>query len=212
MIHSRWRFVIAFVTCLAGLAAPAAQNIQIESEVARLIELLELQPESAVADVGAGSGEMTLEMARQVGDSVRIYSTDINPRAVQQLKESAAAAGLKNVIVLEGHANRTNLPDACCDGIFVRHVYHHFGDPQAMNASITRALKPGGRFAVMDFPPRKPGTEVIRPGLRGGGDTHGVTTATVVAELKEAGFEIVTVVPEWPGSLFLVLGRRPSVH
>jgi ubiquinone/menaquinone biosynthesis C-methylase UbiE len=212
MTHSDWRHAIVLIACLAGLAAPTAQNKDIKGEAARLIALLELQPGSVVADIGAGSGEMTFEMARQLGDTSRIYSTDINPKTVQGLKDGAAAATLENVIVAEGHASQTNLPDACCDAIFVRHVYHHFGDPPAMNASIMRALKPGGRFAVMDFPPDKPGTGTIAPPLRASGDTHGVVTDTVVAELKEAGFEIIDVVPEWPGRLFLVLARRPTVH
>jgi ubiquinone/menaquinone biosynthesis C-methylase UbiE len=214
MTQSDWRHAIVLIllSCFADLAAPVAQNKDIKGEAARLIALLELRPGSAVADIGAGSGEMTLEMARQLGDTSRIYSTDINPKTVQGLKDSAAAATLKNVFVVEGHANATNLPDASCDAIFVRHVYHHFGDPPAMNASIMRTLKPGGRFAVKEFPPDKPGTGTIPPGLRASGDTHGVTTATVVAELKEAGFEIIEVAPDWPGSLFLVLARRPYVH
>jgi ubiquinone/menaquinone biosynthesis C-methylase UbiE len=212
MTRPDWRrpIVLFLLSCLAGLGAPAAQNKDIKAEAARLIALLELRPGSAVADIGAGSGEMTWEMARQLGATSRIYSTDINPKTVQGLKDGAAAAALENVVVVDGQANATNLPDACCDAIFVRHVYHHFGDPVAMNASILRTLKPGGRFAVMDFPPDKPGTGAIPPGLRASGDTHGVTTATVVAELKAAGFEIIEVVPEWPGSLFLVLARRPQ--
>ena len=32
---------------------------------------------------------------------------------------------------------------------------------------------------------------------------------TVVEELKVAGLEIVQVVPDWPGKLFLVLARKP---
>ena len=38
----------------------------------------------------------------------------------------------------------------------------------------------------------------------------GVAKETVIEELKAAGFEIVTVLPEWPGNLFLVLARKPA--
>ena len=74
------------------------------------------------------------------------------------IKKAAAAANLTNVTVVEGAPAATKLPDECCDAIFVRYVYHHFGDPPAMNASILRSLKPGGRFAVMDAGPRTVGT------------------------------------------------------
>jgi hypothetical protein len=37
-----------------------------------------------------------------------------------------------------------------------------------------------------------------------------VAKETVVEELKAAGFEIATVLSEWPGNLFLVLARKPT--
>ena len=40
----------------------------------------------------------------------------------------------------------------------MRNVYHHFGDPGAMNASLFKSLKPGGSLAVQDFGP-PPGAE-----------------------------------------------------
>jgi ubiquinone/menaquinone biosynthesis C-methylase UbiE len=54
--------------------------------------------------------------------------------------------------VVEGGLAQTNLPDECCDAVFMRHVYHHFGDPPAMNASLFRSLKPGGRLAWTSRP------------------------------------------------------------
>jgi hypothetical protein len=79
-----------------------------------------------------------------------------------------------------------------------------------MNASVMKALEPGSYFAVMDFAPDTPSAAVVPPARRGSGDTHGVLADTVAAELKAAGFEIVRVLPEWPGGLFMVLARRPS--
>jgi ubiquinone/menaquinone biosynthesis C-methylase UbiE len=117
---------------------------------------------------------------------------------------------VKNVVVLEGHADRTNLPDACCDAMFVRYVYHHFGDPPAMNASIRRSLKPGGRFAVLDSAPDKTPVGTVPPAQRASGEMHGVVAETVVEELRAAGFGDVQIVTrDWPGGLFLVLARNP---
>jgi hypothetical protein len=55
------------------------------------------------------------------------------------------------VTVIEGAAASANLPAACCDAIFLRHVYHHLGDYGAFNKSLQSALKPGGRLAIIDF-------------------------------------------------------------
>jgi predicted methyltransferase len=206
---TRARLVVAVGTAvLVAHVAVLAHQASLTSEVSRLVELLELRSDSVVADVGAGSGEVSVEMARQLGPASRVYSTDINAQRIVDIKQAASKAALSNIVALEGAPAITNLPEACCDALFVRHVYHHFADPAAMNASIRRSLKPGGRFAVMDGP-RNAKTGVPPP-ERASGDTHGVARETVVEELKAAGFEIVTVLPEWPGNLFLVLGRKPA--
>lgn len=203
------RALLAVAAAVVALTGVVAQNKDIPAETARLLKELNVSAGGTVADIGAGDGEMTVEVARQLGAASRVYSTDINPKTVEALKTLVARDRLDNVVVVEGHANRTNLPDGCCDAIFVRHVYHHFGDPPAMNASIRRALKPGGRFAVMDFAPRKGTAAPVPPALRSDGDTHGVTPETVVEELKTAGFTEIQLTPEWPGGLFFVRALSP---
>ena len=194
---------------LLSLLGPAsAQQKHVPSETARLIELLKLGPRSTVADVGAGSGEMTVEIARQLGREARVYSTDVNPKTIAALEALVRKHDLPGVIVRAGEFDATNLPEGSCDAVFVRHVYHHFGNPAAMNASIWRTLKPGGRLAVMDFPPDTATAETVPPSRRGDGPTHGVTADTVIAELKAANFRIVEVVPDWPGGLFMVLAQK----
>jgi ubiquinone/menaquinone biosynthesis C-methylase UbiE len=198
-----------YVFLLVFSVAPAAQQKHVPAETTRLIQVLNVGPNGTVADIGAGEGEMTVELARQLGPAARIYSTDVNGKTVAGLETLVQREGLKNVTVLKGEFEATALPEGCCDGLFVRHVYHHFGNPEAMNASIFRTLKPGGRFAVMDFPPRKPVKGPVPPPQRASGDTHGVTVDTVVQELEAAGFRILDTARDWPGGLFLVLAERP---
>jgi ubiquinone/menaquinone biosynthesis C-methylase UbiE len=206
-----WCAAIALALSVAGQQTSKAEqeHARLVGEVTRMVQVLQLRSDSVVADVGAGSGEVTIELAQQLGRESRVYGTDINQDRLTEIRSAAAKAGLTNVIVVEGDANRTNLPDACCDALIVRHVYHHFADPPAMNASILRALKPGGRFAVMDFPPDKGPTRDVPAPKRGNGNDHGVYRDTVVTELTAAGFEIAQVVPDWTANLFLVLARKP---
>ena len=92
----------------------------------------------------------------------------------------------------------------------MRNVYHHFGDPGAMNASLFKSLKPGGSLAVQDFGP-PPGAESATPSGRSQDGHHGVTPATVERELKAAGFDILSS-SEWPLRAFMVVARRPVVE
>ena len=118
-------------------------------------------------------------------------------------------AQLQNVSVVEGASSTTNIPNDCCDAIFLRHVYHHLGDPPLMNASLRASLKPGGRVAIVDFPPDN-GVSAP-PGRRGTDVSHGVTPQIVIEELRAAGFVSVEQLP-WSssGGYFLVVARRPD--
>ena len=199
------------VAGLAGMAAfPATANAQDEfaSDAARLVTALKLDAGQTVADIGAGRGQLTIALAREVGPSGRVYATELDSARLRDIRQAADSAGLKNVSVIEAHATRTNLPERCCDALVLRRVYHHFSDPHLMNASLRQSLKPGGLLAIIDFEPDS--AESPDPSNRDTGDQHGVTSATVVRELSQAGFELVAVEEGARPGRFLVVVRRPS--
>jgi ubiquinone/menaquinone biosynthesis C-methylase UbiE len=182
-----------FAAVLATCAFVAGIVVYTQSDAAdatTLIEVLQLKPGSVVAEIGAGDGDLTLVVAKHVGASGRVFTSELGTDRVRSLRAAVEKAGAANVHVIEGHETHANLPDACCDAVFMRNVYHHFGDPPLMNASFLRALKPGGRIAIIDFTPPK--GETAAPGQRGEDGRHGVTRDTVESELKGAGFEIVS--------------------
>jgi len=210
---------LTIIALIGLLLAPAAAqqtaltDAQIQAaeiEVPELAKLLNLKPGMTVADVGAGFGAWTVRFAKFVGPAGRVYATDIGAAQLASLRDYTAREGLKNVTVIEGAPDSTNLPAQCCDAILIRDAYHHLTQPAPILASMTAALKPGGRLAVIDFPPR-PNTEVPSgvPANRGG---HGVPPEVVE---KEAGASLthVQTISNWmpksqPASLFLVLFRK----
>jgi ubiquinone/menaquinone biosynthesis C-methylase UbiE len=202
------RFITLLVISLlsaAGLPAQSARENTADAEW--LVKVLEIRPGTIVGEIGAGSGELTFAIARAVGDSGRVFSNELNKDRVKAIERQAEQAGVKNVSVVEGRQLETNFPDECCDAIFMRNVYHHFGDPPAMNASLLKSLKPGGRLAVIDFtPPPPPGGE-NPPGRRGEDNHHGITLATLEREVKAAGFEIVSA--DEKNRAVTLVARRP---
>jgi precorrin-6B methylase 2 len=197
--------------CLAALGAiPGAAGAQDDfaSDAARLVTALKLQAGQTVADIGAGGGQLSVELARGVGPSGRVYATELNQDRLRDIREAAKAAGLKNVTIVEAHATRTNLPAGCCDALVLRRVYHHIGNPSQMNASLLESLKPGGYLAILDFAPDS--AESADPNGRDTGDQHGVTSATVSRELRDAGFEVVTVEEGSGSDRYMVVARRPA--
>ena len=182
-----------------------------EVEVPRLVEQLELEPGATVADVGAGFGAWTVRFAGWTGEAGHVYATEIGDRQLAFLRETAEQDRLANVTVIEGAVDDTNLPDACCDAILARDAFHHFTEPAAMIESLAAALRPGGRLAIIDFPPLENSSvpEGV-PADRGG---HGVPPEVVEREIGAVlPHESTTL--EWssrgPGrSLFLVVFRKP---
>ena len=203
------RLVTRFVLTLAVAIGPAgAQNAaQIAADAERLIKALDLRPGSVVAELGAGDGELTVLMAKAVGDTGRVFSTEVNPERVQQISRTVERAGLKHVTVVTGQTKDTGLSEHCCDAVFMRDVYHHFADPEAMNGSIMKALKPGGMLAVLDFGP-PPGAESPRSEDRDEDGHHGITPATLERELKAAGFEVLST-DRYGFRSSLTIARRP---
>jgi len=185
-----------------------------EAEVARMAELFELKPGMTVGEIGAGNGKMTVAMSRLLGPEGKVYSSDLNTERVADIRTAVTDRGLENVEVIEGRTAETDFPPACCDGIFMSKVYHHFTDPATMNRSLMNSLQPGGRLAIIDFEPTGwqlwLGHPEGVPENRGG---HGITRSLVVSELTEAGFEIEHEIPGWwggPFGRFCVIARKPA--
>jgi ubiquinone/menaquinone biosynthesis C-methylase UbiE len=182
-----------------------------QSEVEQLATILDWKRGSTIAEVGAGKGKMTVAAAERVGPSGHVLSTELDPDRLADIKASVTKRRLANVTVIKAGEADTNLPSQCCDAVFMRDVYHHFIHPAEIDASLFRALKPGGLLAVIDFRPSK-ALGIIAPikgapKNRGG---HGVPQQVLIDELTAAGFQVEVIPTTWPGRGYCVVFRKPS--
>lgn len=204
-IISRWSS-----RCLIGLLLLATATISCgqapgnQSDVEWLIEVLQLKKGSVVADIGAGDGDQTIAIARHIGPEGHIYSTELGSASVRDLRQAIERADLQNTTVIAGDPQKTNLPEQCCDALYMRRVYHHIKYPEAFNASLWNALKPGGRLAIIDFEPR--GQEAD-PNGRASGNHHGVTARTVASELQKAGFQLISSETRSGRNIYVVMQK-----
>ncbi len=168
-----------------------------------VIEALELEPGMVVADVGAGSGFYTTLMAGEVGPTGRVYAVEIAPSWVEFLSEKVQEAGLTQVTVVVGTDRSVELPTTSVDLVFSSDTYHHFEFPQTTLASISQALKPGGRWVVLDYD-RIPG---VTPPSRM--DHLRLGKAEAVEEIEAAGFTLEKFVDLDFVENYIAIFRRP---
>jgi ubiquinone/menaquinone biosynthesis C-methylase UbiE len=180
-------------------------------EIARLGRLMGWKAGQTLADVGAGEGEIGMAAAQAVGETGKVFLTELDAKKRKALEEAVARDKRKNVVVLQAAEKQTNLADDCCDGIILRRVYHHFTAPREMDASLFRSLKPGGALVVIDFPPRKWLSESDPvagvPANRGG---HGIPEKILIEEMTSAGFTVDKIVNDWPEDSYCVVFRKSA--
>src|SRR5690348_7205969 len=163
----------------------------------RVIAALALAPTMTVADVGAGTGYFTVRLARAVPQG-EVIATDIEPDMVRYLGERARREHLPNVKTVLAGADDPHLAPASVDRILVVDVWHHLADRARYAAGLARALRPGGKIAVVDF---------TAAATRGPPRHHRLAPEAIAADLRGAGLDAAidpTVLPEQ----YIVVGVR----
>ncbi len=202
-VMKKRKMLLVGVACAVAAVFAAQVRGDAVEEIQRLAELMGWKAGTVAADIGAGDGRFTFAAVERVGAAGKVYATEIDAKRLAELKDEVARRKLTNVVVVESKEADTNLPTACCDAIFLRHVYHHLTKPAEFDANLVRSLKPGGRLAIIDFPARA-GLDPVEgvPSNRGG---HGIPQKVVVEELTAAGLQVEKIVNDWPDNDYCVL-------
>jgi cyclopropane fatty-acyl-phospholipid synthase-like methyltransferase len=132
-------------------SAQAAEQARFDSErqPQKIVEALELKPGDRVADIGAGSGLLTVHLAKAVAPNGRVVATDIDGAVLDLLAQRLKDAGLGEVV--ERRVVGAETPDleaGTYDAILLSEVDHYFSDPAAWLREAATALKPGGRIVI----------------------------------------------------------------
>ena len=122
-----------------------------------VLELLDLREGMVVGDVGCGSGFYTEKFARAVGTSGRVWALDIQPEAVEFLRQRLQDPAFPNAAVvapLYSRVDDTKLPPDTLDAALLSHAdFYVFPEMLPENvaflASLFRTIKPGGALVVV---------------------------------------------------------------
>lgn len=177
---------IARVMGHQGIPWLERDNREEEERLSELLELLAIKPGDSVADIGAGSGVITMMIADIVGTEGTVYAVDIQPEMLAAIQEKTDKAGIDHVELVRGTTKNPKLPPDSCDLAFMVDVYHEFDFPHEMLSGIVAGLKPGGRVAFVEYRKEDPTIPII--------EVHKMTEEQVKKEALRPEFGLKHVV------------------
>ena len=102
---------------------------------------------------------------------------DIVQEFLDHIEATCRAKGIQNVLCVLGSDASCNLKPSSVDLVFSCDTYHHFEYPFKMLASIRKALRPNGKFVIIDF---KDKSSHVR-----------ADSKTVIEEISQSGFRLI---------------------
>ncbi|MCD6707998.1 MAG: class I SAM-dependent methyltransferase [Thiobacillus sp.] len=168
------------------------------------VRALRVERGMTVVDLGCGYGYFTAAIARQVGLG-RVVGFDLDPEMLEQAQ--AACEGLANCDWLLGDARELgSLIGAPADYVLIANTFHGVPDKTALAREVAVALKPNGRFAIVNwYPlPREDTTVLGQP--RGPSAELRMSPEQTRAVVEPAGFKLETLVelpPYHYGAIFV---------
>ena len=190
----------AYVTAAMNDASrpPADKARDADRKSEEIVTLTGVKPGQNVADVFPGGGYYTRIFAKVVGPKGHVYGVvpgDLSERGFhpsELVRKLAAEPGYENVSAAVDLL-QTWSPSPKLDLIFISQFYHDmhnsgFGGPDiaAEDKGLYNALKPGGVLFIIDHSaPAGSGTSATAT-------THRIDEDVVKAELKAAGFRLVS--------------------
>jgi len=174
-----------------------------EEAPSKAVALLQLRPGDVVADVGAGSGYMTVRLARAVGPTGRVLAVDIQPEMIERLTDRVHREMLTNVTAVLGAADDPKLPPGSVDLELMVDVYHELASPQRMLQHLRAALKPGGRLVLLEYRKEDPSIPIR--------EEHKMSVADAKAEIEPEGFTLVEIKEDLPRQHILIFQGTGTV-
>jgi demethylmenaquinone methyltransferase/2-methoxy-6-polyprenyl-1,4-benzoquinol methylase len=111
-------------------------------------------------DVAGGTGDLTIEMSKQVGADGEVVISDINPAMLEQGRRRLIDKGIAgNVSFVEANAEDLPFEENSFDCVTIAFGLRNVTHQDKALESMYRVLKPGGRLLVLEF------SKPVLPGL-----------------------------------------------
>ena len=168
----------------------------------RVVSLLELGGSETVVDYGAGSGVLSIPLARSLPGGT-VYAIDESPEMLEHLRRCLDASGLTNVHARLVRDNSLDLAARSVDRVLAVNLLHEVVGETALQ-EMRRVLRPDGFLLVVDWR-----ADVERE--EGPPVEVSLTPQAARAMLEEAGFDVAAIEDGHFPYHFVYLARIPAV-
>ncbi|HET6326162.1 MAG TPA: methyltransferase domain-containing protein [Planctomycetaceae bacterium] len=195
---------IAHVMGYQGIDWLERPERETEEHLAQLVDVLKLTPGMVVADIGAGSGVISIKMADKVKPNGTVLAVDIQEEVLSVLAKRCKQLKITNVTPVRGTEKSPNLKPDSVDLAIMVDVYHEFRYPYEMLSAIAKALKPGGRVAFVEYRKEDPNVPIKL--------VHKMTEKQVKREAAEPTLDLsfVETIEVLPWQHIILFERRPA--
>jgi ubiquinone/menaquinone biosynthesis C-methylase UbiE len=160
------------------------------------VDLLGLEKNALVLDMGTGTGAIIPYLAEQIGDEGQIIGVDFSEKMIGTAGERIRKLGIASKVkVMVADGTRLPFPDDHFDAIVATFAFTSFPEPEKAIAECARVLRPGGVFSILDT--GKP------PGNR-----HPIRYRYLRAVMWRAGYTDISIdIPDMVGKSGLKVSR-----
>lgn len=190
---------ISYVMGAAGSEWLERDSRNQEENTDLAVQHLPLQPNSVVADIGAGTGYYSFRIARRI-PSGKLYAVEIQDEMISQLAARKNDERDSIVSIVKGSEREPNLPANSTDLALMVDVYHELAYPKEMLQALHKALRPGGKLVLLKYRGEDPSIP-IKP-------LHKTTVAQLNRELEANGFKLAVKGDFLPIQHFLIYIKK----
>jgi ubiquinone/menaquinone biosynthesis C-methylase UbiE len=144
---------------MTGHRFPAGEKRRLNDENRRMVqpaedivERMDPRPDEIAADLGCGTGYVTVPLARRVR---KVFGLDAQQEMLDALMANVPVGVEEKIVPVLGELPRLPFVDGTLDRAVMVNVAHEVGDKVLLTSELIRCLREGGRLSIVDFPKKE---------------------------------------------------------
>ncbi len=113
-----------------------------------ILENLELSGEIVLADLGCGTGFISIPASRRVK---KVFALDIQQEMLDILSDNIKKEKISNIETILSKESSIPLPDRSVNILLMANVFHELEDRSSLLIEVKRVLDLSGRLAIIDW-------------------------------------------------------------